>query len=559
MIFLVVFLLPKISLAATYWISPTGTATWANCQSETPLEGTAACSLNTANSNASAGDTIYLRGGTYSISENGIAPSNNGSSYSKRITYSGYGDESVILTGASPSAQGIYLNGRQYIKVTKISFTHFTHPMLITGGSQYNEVSYCDFSYQYSNASADWVGSRIRSGSKYNHIHHCTFRDYGWHDGDDHGVVFGIGIESSTSDGTKYNLVEYNTFYHGGHHVVEVNGSQNVFRYNYVHNEPSFLYNGTLYGNRSMFFAGLMPDVGRNLIHGNRIAYGGETSESDQCGGSGGTLSSSYNILRRNIFYKCLLYGLYFTTYMGSSGPVALSTKNYVYHNTFWNNGITATCQAKPPWHGSLTHAINLNENATYTKDNVIKNNLFWANVNALNTTRPIVVSNSSNLPVYNTVINNFNETSDPKFVDISGTPDPTNQTQFNFNLQSDSPAIDGGGFLTTIISPSGSGTSFTVEDANYFFDGWGLSVIATASVTGDKIQLQGQTTTATITSVNYSTNTITVDTPLSWTQGQGISLAYEGSAPDYGAYEYVEATPPDTTPPAAPRNLTIL
>ena len=48
-----------------------------------------------------------------------------------------------------------------------------------------------------------------------------------------------------------------------------------------------------------------------------------------------------------------------------------------------------------------------------------------------------------------------------------------------------------------------------------------------------------GTSQRARITHVNYSTNTLTVDKNLTWTQNQGISLAYAGSAPDLGAYEY--------------------
>jgi hypothetical protein len=38
---------------------------------------------------------------------------------------------------------------------------------------------------------------------------------------------------------------------------------------------------------------------------------------------------------------------------------------------------------------------------------------------------------------------------------------------------------------------------------------------------------------------MDYVNNTLTLDQPLSWTDGQGVSLAYNGKAPDIGAYEY--------------------
>ena len=57
--------------ANIYWVGPTGTAIWANYKSKTPLSGTLACSIATANNNTAAGDTVYLRGGgTYGTNIN---------------------------------------------------------------------------------------------------------------------------------------------------------------------------------------------------------------------------------------------------------------------------------------------------------------------------------------------------------------------------------------------------------------------------------------------------------------------------------------------------------
>jgi hypothetical protein len=109
----------------------------------------------------------------------------------------------------------------------------------------------------------------------------------------------------------------------------------------------------------------------------------------------------------------------------------------------------------------------------------------------------------------------------DPKF---------TRASAGDFTLQATSPAIDRGGFLTQSIA-AGSGTLLPVQDARYFSDGYGL-------IPGDLIQLQGQTATARVSAVDYSANTLTLETPLSWTAGQGVSYAYAGSTPDIGAHE---------------------
>lgn len=100
------------------------------------------------------------------------------------------------------------------------------------------------------------------------------------------------------------------------------------------------------------------------------------------------------------------------------------------------------------------------------------------------------------------------------------------------FTLQSDSPCINAGTWLTTITSENGSGTSFVVGNAIFFQDGFGLS-------TGDEIQLEGDSTSATVTEVDYDTDTITVDESVSWTQGDGVAFAFNGTEPDMGAYEY--------------------
>lgn len=97
-----------------------------------------------------------------------------------------------------------------------------------------------------------------------------------------------------------------------------------------------------------------------------------------------------------------------------------------------------------------------------------------------------------------------------------------------DFSLASHSKAIDGGVFLTKTIG-NGNSTIMTVEDAGVFIDGFEIT-------DGDKIQLEGQKRTATI--INIEGNQLTLDKKLSWTSGLGVSLTYQGKAPDIGAIE---------------------
>lgn len=81
------------------------------------------------------------------------------------------------------------------------------------------------------------------------------------------------------------------------------------------------------------------------------------------------------------------------------------------------------------------------------------------------------------------------------------------------------------------VATADGSGTTFTVDNSLYFSDGNRI-------VAGDTIQLQGQTVRAVITANDWTNNVLTFTPSLTWTNGQGVALAYNGAAPDMGAYE---------------------
>jgi hypothetical protein len=99
--------------------------------------------------------------------------------------------------------------------------------------------------------------------------------------------------------------------------------------------------------------------------------------------------------------------------------------------------------------------------------------------------------------------------------------------------LKSTSLLIDAGAFLARAAT-SGNGTLLPVNDARYFRDNYGIT-----AVTGDRVQLAGQSERATIVGVDYNANTLTLDRALTWSANQGVSLAYQGTAPDIGAYEF--------------------
>ncbi len=110
---------------------------------------------------------------------------------------------------------------------------------------------------------------------------------------------------------------------------------------------------------------------------------------------------------------------------------------------------------------------------------------------------------------------------SDPCFINIDNE---------DFHLHPNSKCIDAGGFLTT-AADSNSGISLVVADSRYFTDGYGL-------IDGDLIKV-GSNPLVRVLDVNYDTNTLTLSESISWNDGDGVSYAYLGNAPDIGAYEY--------------------
>jgi len=103
-----------------------------------------------------------------------------------------------------------------------------------------------------------------------------------------------------------------------------------------------------------------------------------------------------------------------------------------------------------------------------------------------------------------------------------------------DFDLTSGSPAINSGDWLTFTVG-GGTGTTITLDDANYFFPG-----ISSLDIIGDTIFV-GDDTNLVVVSVDYKLETITVNRSITWSNGDFASLSsYRGFKPDMGACEFV-------------------
>lgn len=505
-----------------FYVSPSGS------DSNDGSLGSPWLTLTKASNTATNGDTVYIRSGSYTSY---INPANSGLP-GRPINFSAYTGETPTVHDA---AYGVAIWGKSNIIVSGITFTNMDRMMMLETNASHNEISNCRFLHM-KGAGASYAGSRIWMRSTSNWVHNCTFSEWGSctgtpGSGTASGQVLEVGFDDgdSTTPG-NYNLIENCTLFSAGHDVLGINGNHNIVRSNYIYSAAWTQGRGS----RSIYLNGFPSYCNSNLFEWNRIGY--SDPPCDTWASSGAQVSSSYNIFRRNCFFYNSMSGIAFTTTDNyHDGP----SHNYVYNNSFIHNGWQLDNGSDDPQRGQIVFA---NFSTLYTiTGNIIKNNLIYDG--------PRTYSAYVATLAAQTFANNYDGDAlgDPKYVNATSTPgNPTNTAYPNMQVLPSSPTINYGGFLTTITSASGSGGSFNVSDANYFSDGWGIT-------TGDTIQLQGQSITATITAVNYGTKVITFIPNLTWTNGQGVALSYLGSSPDAGAFE----TTPTNIPPAIVSNPT--
>ena len=507
LVFGIQFIITPAVFAGTYWVSPNGKAQWEDAQSDTPLNGDAATSLRMASRNASAADSVYLRAGIYEGQD--IRPRHSGMSNDQRITFSNYQDEKVIIR----ESEGIFILKQSYISVKGIEFRSMKSFFRIFGSHHVN-IEHCVFDGRSEDADL-WAGALIcedrvnrvpdPEDSTHNRVAHCKFFRWYWH-GEirDRGANFDIGIISSKTDKSGFNLIEHNEMAYGGHHPFGVFSKNNVIRNNYFHNETDAA-QWSYPGYRGAISQG--SSAGRNLWENNRFGF---------CDHAGLCVRSPNNIIRRNYFYLNAQGGIQVVSNAQFPDNKDAADHNRIYHNTFFRNGHR---EKYPPFQGGIYFA---NWRGVSAEGNVIKNNLFYDNKNGE------IAMESRVVPQI--VERNWDNRIDPLFVDtVDG--GPKSMTRPDLRLKNESPAKNKATGLTVITSADGTGISFRVADASYFADGWGVAE-------PDEIQLYGDATSARITEVDYDSNTITLSRRVDFRRGQYVSLAFSGSAPDYGAYE---------------------
>lgn len=524
-----------VANAATYYVATNGNNSW-DGTADHFVSGTTGPWANFANVNWNhnkllPGDVVQVRGGIYYHTNDStatalfIAGNANGTA-ANPVTISNYPNEVPFLYGSGTNQAVLDIRGGQWMRFIGLVVTNAYR------SASFQNITNCEIAYCTVTGRGNGItdpgytlGVAIYNNSQSNWVHHNLISDgpYDPYIDSGHGITFGLFF--SATDMTSWNLIETNTAYWAGHDVISIYAPSNIIRGNWIHNEA--WYSNVVYqqleGTRCMELGGNIGDY--CLVEGNRLSHAGPVYH----GGAHGLEMSGgrMNIIRKNQFLNSTYSG--FIIYGGKTAQPCYS--NYVYNNTlafggfgqsFWTNYSNMTTIDDTIWKNGTAYA--------HTTNNAFLNNILWANYS----NSWVTFDGPTNLARF---VNNLTNT-DPLFLDTND-GGPFSQTQPDVHLATNSPAIDAGAWLTTITSANGSGTSFNVADALYFFSSWGTS--AGHTVPSDIIQLQGQTNQATITGI--SGNTITVNTSLSWVNGQGVALAYTGVAPDVGAFESAQPT----------------
>ncbi len=536
---LILFLI-SCAIAATYYVSPIGSASWDSCTNfNTP------CSLSTANSNAVAGDVVYLRGGDYGSQI--LQPSNSGSS-GNPITFTRYQSETPSFTNNNGAS--VLIDGKDYIVIDGLTFVGGGYAQLtIQSHGDYAEVKHCTFSGTAANLGpAVFLGHYGSSseGISYVYFHDNTLN------------AQGESVDENEQDSIAayhcdHGRVINNNFNEGGGHFfisLYDSSDYNVIRGN--KGTVTTYWNSAQFPNKASldgYFEGV-GGISHNLIENNlmiNIGSEGETIPLEL------EAKNSYFIFRKNVF-------IHPRTWISIADNQYWSPSNYnmIYGNTFYesgdfwssNPGIVTIAQDADYGDCGYNQFINniwdttnfngFGEYSTPTRvhDEQYRGNILYNVAQYTGSNHPgtfyeilrfgsgmTLATAESNSPYANGDIYSGNLVNQPTYTDSANG---------DFTPASVSPAIDNGAWLTTITSSTGSGkTSFTVDNPYFFYDGWGIP-----GEVGDTIKTQnGQTTT--IQSINYNTNTITVSRAINIVQGEGLSLDYSGSKPDIGAIEY--------------------
>ena len=480
------------------------------CVSKTPGPTQEYSTIQACANAAVAGDTCYVFGGYY----NETVTINTSGNYSNDIFFDGQNLASVFSF--------------TLMKVSHVTIKNFEiwNNATSTKGIALVNTTNISILNNYIHDTGDAAISRLYNSyqtiSNYTIVRNNTIKNIG---------KISVGGEAGLYIFGNNNIVENNDISHVADYT-HIYGSRNVLRNNVFHDSNNSEFNSPP---GAIHFDGMQTwDDATNptyylLIEGNRMYNTTEDLNNVHF-----SLMQDYSYPNLNLSNAILRYNV-------ASDESSFAGAYWWKHMKVYNNDIMGDDGNPQDW-----TALGYVYNSTYGK--IINNILYNATRNGgegydVDASSSLGFNASYNLaynpscgvsctwsnPIKSEPHAIFNQ--DPKFAN----------NYSNFSLQQGSPAIDAGGSLTNVtIADSGSGTTLIVNDSSMFQDGW-------AGTNPDWIAIGSATNIVQISSINYSTNTITLANGISRNVGDPVYLYSDssgrrvlyGNAPDIGAYEY--------------------
>jgi hypothetical protein len=536
---LIVFVCANESIAAVYYIDGMNGNDNNAGSKDLPWQ-----TIEKANFYLNAGDTVYIKKGIYSSEQ--IAPKKSGSK-KNYITYKNYNGDQVILCGHPVP---IYLNNKVFIKIEGLKIENCVRFFVLYNGSNHNVITNCTFyksrGYFGSLFSKFFInpktGGRDKSISSnasndYNKILNNNFVSA------PDKCADGINQDCDTAPADflycefgSYNIFQGNKFENCSHDNM-------VFGHSWTHH--NIVRNNSF---RNTYRRGLDIYLGTNyiLIENNQFLDHGESATKSPRKGSRlakpwkpgaiQCIKESKNIIiRKNVFinnghvFSCDGEKKYFYNNTADQQLFTVFSdggKDDFKSNFFINNIFSNTTSLNRPDDKSYVYSW-----ITYVQPGFsIENNFIAYNIFTGDNIRWRYGNSTLNS------IHEFEKHINGAFNNMTFHPEFIDRVNSNLCLSKESKVINSGAFLAKITSPTGEAKNFfTVTDAGYFYDGWGI-----ATENGDVIKTQnGQTTR--IKKINYENNILSVEPAIDIINGEGVSLQFNGDAPDIGAYEYNE------------------
>ena len=262
---------PRVATAATYYVTTTGSDS-NPCSQSRPCR-----TIAQGMSVLRAGDTLYIREGTYAESIGSSAPVPSGTSWSQAVTIAGYPGETVILNGYHA---GISLNDG-----TRVSYVIFDNLIIDASGGNGGFFIGCD-------------------------SHHIRFINGEIKNSPDGFLVFGCGANVEVLDSKIHGAFYYGFYWFG---------RDSIFDGNEVYDNGGYAYH--IYNTGANNVSNNI--IRNNIIHGNGFNGGN---------GAGGVILSSGS---NNRVYNNIVYG----NYSGIDVDYTHGgTNNQVSNNTIYSN-----------------------------------------------------------------------------------------------------------------------------------------------------------------------------------------------------------------------------